>query len=243
MPVKTMPSVAAPGSPPVSKTVGVMGGMGPDATADFMSRVIRATPAVKDQDHLRMLIDNNPHVPNRQEALLRGGADPGPALASMARGLEAAGADFLVMPCNTAHAFAEAITAAVDIPLVSIIDVTVEACGDAAAIGVLATDGCIRAGVFQAALADRGARAVLPDDDETEALMRLITRIKAGDTDPGIADGMRALATALVARGAEVIIAGCTEIPLVLDADMVEVPLVSSTDALARATVAMARSA
>ena len=223
-----------------SRTVGVLGGMGPDATADFMSCVIRATPADKDQDHVRMLIDSNPHVPNRQEALLRDGEDPGPALASMARGLAAAGADFLVMPCNTAHAFADAITAAVDIPLVSIIDVTVDACGDAAAIGVLATDGCLSSGVFQAALTERGRRAVLPDEAETAALMGLITRIKAGDTGSGVADGMRELAAALIARGAEVIIAGCTEIPLVLDADRVDVPLVSSTDALARATVAMA---
>lgn len=227
----------------MTRTVGVLGGMGPDATADFMSRVIRATPARKDQDHLRMLVDNNPHVPNRQEALLRGGADPGPALASMAGGLEAAGADFLVMPCNTAHAFADAITAAVDIPLVSIIDVTVAACGDAAAIGVLATDGCITSGVFQEALAERGKRAVLPDDAETEALMRLITRIKAGDTGTDIADAMRTLAAALVARGADMIIAGCTEIPLVLKAEMVDVPLVSSTDELARATVAFAMAA
>lgn len=226
----------------MNKIVGVLGGMGPDATADFMSRVIRATPAEKDQDHLRMLVDNNPHVPNRQEALLRGGEDPGPTLAAMARGLEAAGADFLVMPCNTAHAFAHAITEAVDIPLVSIIDATVDACGDAGMIGVLATDGCIGSGVFQEALADRGRVAVLPDDVEMDALMRLIGRIKAGDTDPDVVAGMRAIAEALAVRGAEVIVAGCTEIPLVLDQGMLDVPLVSSTDALARATVAFALS-
>lgn len=224
----------------MNKIVGVLGGMGPDATADFMSRVIRATPAEKDQDHLRMLVDNNPHVPNRQEALLRGGEDPGPTLAAMARGLEAAGADFLVMPCNTAHAFVHAITEAVDIPLVSIIDATVDACGDAGMIGVLATDGCIASGVFQEALADRGRVAVLPDDVEMDALMSLIRRIKAGDTDPDIVAGMRAIAEALAVRGAEVIVAGCTEIPLVLDQGMLDVPLVSSTDALARATVAFA---
>lgn len=226
----------------MNKIVGVLGGMGPDATADFMSRVIRATPAEKDQDHLRMLVDNNPHVPNRQEALLRGGEDPGPTLAAMARGLEAAGADFLVMPCNTAHAFAHAITEAVDIPLVSIIDATVGACGDAGMIGVLATDGCIASGVFQEALADRGRVAVLPDDVEMDALMSLIRRIKAGDTDADIVAGMRAIAEALAVRGAEVIVAGCTEIPLVLDQGMLDVPLVSSTDALARATVAFALS-
>jgi len=226
----------------MNKIVGVLGGMGPDATADFMSRVIRATPAQKDQDHLRMLVDNNPHVPNRQEALLRGGEDPGPTLAAMARGLQAAGADFLVMPCNTAHAFVKAITEAVDIPLVSIIDATVDACGDAGMVGLLATDGCIASGVFQGALADRGRVAVLPDDVEVEALMSLVRRIKAGDTDPDVVAGMRAIAEALAVRGAEVIVAGCTEIPLVLDQGMLDVPLVSSTDALARATVAFALS-
>lgn len=224
----------------MKRIVGVLGGMGPEATVDFMSRVIRLTPADRDQDHLRMLVDSNPHVPNRQDALLRDGEDPGPALAAMARGLETAGADFLVMPCNTAHAFSDAIEAAVSIPLVSIIDVTVEACGRAAKVGVLATDGCLASGVFQLVLAERGKDAILPDAVETEALMRLVTRIKAGDTGADIADGMRNLAQALVARGAGVIIAGCTEIPLVLDAGMLGVPLVSSTEALARATVAFA---
>ena len=225
------------------KTVGVLGGMGPDATVDFMSKVIAATPADKDQDHLRMLVDSNPHVPNRQEALLRGGEDPGPALAAMAKGLETAGADFLVMPCNTAHAFKDAIIEAVDIPLVSIIDVSVDACAGAAAVGVLATDGCIASEVFQGAFASRGQAAILPDENELRELMRLITRIKAGDQGPDVSAGMRMLADALVARGAQTIIAGCTEIPLVLKPEVLDVPLVSSTDVLAAATVATARSA
>ena len=227
----------------MTRTIGVLGGMGPDATVDFMAKVVQATRAQKDQDHLRMLVDNNPHVPNRQAALLRGGEDPGPALADMARGLAAAGADFLVMPCNTAHAFKDAIVEAVDIPLVSIIDVTVEACGDAPAVGVLATDGCIASGVFQDALAGRGIDTLLPDDAQLQELMRLITRIKAGDRAADVAAEMLVLANALAARGAEAIIAGCTEIPLVLEPDMLDVPLVSSTDVLAEAAVATARSA
>ena len=227
----------------MTKTVGVLGGMGPDATVDFLSKVVRATPAEKDQDHLRILVDNNPQVPNRQDALLRGGEDPGPVLAAMARGLETSGADFLVMPCNTAHAFKDAIVAAVDIPLLSIIDVSVEACSGAAAIGLLATDGCLASGVFQDALARREIRTILPDAPETSALMDLITRIKAGKPGADVASGMLALAEALVARGADAIIAGCTEIPLVLTPEKLDVPFVSSTDALAAATVAMARSA
>ena len=227
----------------MTKTVGVLGGMGPDATVDFMFKVVAATPAGKDQDHLRMLVDSNPHVPNRQQALLHGGEDPGPVLAAMAQGLEAAGADFLVMPCNTAHAFGDAIVAAVDIPLISIIDVTVEACAGSSNVGVLATDGCIASRVFQDALEDRGMQAILPDAAETHQLMSLITRIKARDQDDEIAGAMRELADALVKRGAEVVIAGCTEIPLVLKPGMLDVPLVASTDVLAAATVAIARSA
>ena len=224
-------------------TVGVLGGMGPDATVDFMAKVIAATPAERDQDHLRMLVDNNPQVPNRQEALLCGGEDPGPALAAMAQGLEAGGADFLVMPCNTAHAFKHAILDAVAIPLLSIIDVTVDACEDFAAVGVLATDGCIASGVFQEALGARRLRAILPDEAELRELMHLISRVKAGDRGADVGAAMGALAGVLVARGADVIIAGCTEIPLVLDSAVLDVPLVSSTDVLAEATVAMARSA
>jgi aspartate racemase len=226
----------------MTRTVGVLGGMGPDATVDFMAKVIAATQAEKDQDHLRMLVDNNPQVPNRQAALLRGGEDPGPALAAMARGLEAGGAEFLVMPCNTAHAFKDAILDAVDIPLLSIIDVTVDACEDFAAVGVLATDGCIASEVFQRALAARRLRAILPDEAELRELMQLVTRVKAGDRGTDVGAAMGALAGALVARGADVIIAGCTEIPLVLDSGVLDVPVVSSTDVLAEATVAMARS-
>ena len=101
------------------KTVGVLGGMGPDATVDFMARVIALTEADRDQDHVRMLIDHNPHVPNRQKAILAEGEDPGPVLAEMAARLEANGADFLVIPCNTAYAFEDAILAATSIPLIS----------------------------------------------------------------------------------------------------------------------------
>jgi len=225
----------------MKRVAGVLGGMGPDATVDFMAKVIALTPAGKDQDHVRMLVDHNPGIPNRQAALLQGGEDPGPVLAAMAAGLEAAGADFLVIPCNTAHAFSDAITAAVGIPLVSIIDLTVDACAGNDAVGLLATDGCIASRVYQDALAARGIRVVLPETTEMQEIMRLVTAIKAGDRSDAVAAAMQAVAAALIARGAGAVIAGCTEIPLVLAAGMLEVPLVSSTDVLAAATVDIAR--
>ena len=227
-----------------NKIIGVLGGMGPDATVDFMSKVIGLTPADKDQDHIHMLVDHNPAVPNRQAAILADGEDPGPELAAMAVRLEAAGADFLVIPCNTAYVFTDAVIAATSVPLISIIDVTVsQAVAEGAkAAGVLATDGCLAAGVYQEALQQAGIKPVLPTEEETEQFMTLCYRIKAGYQGERVARNMTRLAEALVARGAEVIIAGCTEIPLVLKQSALDVPLISSTDVLAETTVALARS-
>lgn len=221
------------------RIAGVLGGMGPDTTVDFMAKVIAATPAARDQDHARLLVDQNPALPNRQDALLGDGDDPGPEMAAMALGLERAGADFLVMPCNTAHAFAPAIRDAVAIPLVSIIDVTVDACRGHEVVGVMATEGCVKAGLYQEALSAAGIRAVLPDDESVEEITRLAFAIKLGDRSPELSAGMQALAKALVAQGAGALVAACTEIPLVLSQDMLDVPLVSSTDMLARVTAAI----
>lgn len=225
------------------KTAGVIGGMGPEATVDFMARVIAATPASTDQEHVRLLVDQNPKVPSRQDARAGTGEDPGPAMAAMAKGLEQAGADFLVMPCNTAHAFAQSVRSAVSIPLVSIIDATVDACREYENVGVLTTPGCLEAGLYQDALATAGLTAVLPDETEVAEMMRLVAAVKAGDRNEAIARGMRSLAAALVDRGAQAVVAACTEIPLVLTPDMLDVPLVSSTDVLAEVTVAIATGA
>jgi aspartate racemase len=225
--------------------VGVLGGMGPDATVDFMAKVIAMTPAQGDQDHVHMIVDHNPAVPNRQAAILGGGEDPAPALVEMAKRLASAGADFLVIPCNTAYVFAESIVAAVDIPLISIIDVTIDAlrerAPEAATIGVLATNGCLAAGVFQDALSNAGLDVVLPDENELSRLMELIYGIKGGDQGEAVASAMAGIGRALETRGAQAIIAGCTEIPLVLDGSMLSVPLISSTDELARRTVELAK--
>ena len=228
----------------MQRVAGVLGGMGPVATVDFMAKVIALTDASCDQDHVRMLVDHNPHVPNRQDAILGDGEDPGPVLADMAADLESIGADFLVIPCNTAYVFEDAILAATHIPLISIIGVSIAAAQERAPgaerIGVLATDGCLKAGVFQAGLDAAGFAAELPTEDELREFMALISAIKAGKQTDETARKMAHLAEALVARGAGAVIAGCTEIPLVLDQDAVSVPLISSTDALAEITVQLA---
>jgi aspartate racemase len=225
------------------KIPGVLGGMGPEATVDFMAKVIALTPGEKDQDHIHMLVDHNPTVPNRQDAILGEGEDPGPALADMARRLETAGADFLVIPCNTAYVFEHAIIDAVDIPLVSIIDVTIDAIPESCdAVGLLATGGCLQAGVYQRGLEERQLAALEPTADEMLELMSAVNAIKAGKADAATGAALLALAQALIERGAGAIIAGCTEIPLALEQSMIEVPLLSSTDILAQRTVQLALS-
>lgn len=232
---------------PTRKTVGVLGGLGPEATLDFFAKVIRATPASCDQEHLHLIIDNNPQVPDRNRAIAGQGPSPGPALADMARRLEAAGAEFLVMVCNAAHAFAAEITQAVSIPLVSIIDETVAAAlrqrPQLTRTGVLAASGCLEAGLYQRAFAAQGVTALVLAGEQQARFMDLLYRIKAGDKGEAVKAGMLELALALHDRGAELIVAGCTEVPLVLAEGDLPCPLVSSSDVLAERTVAYATGA
>ena len=221
-----------------------MGGMGPDATVDFMARITAMTDSGRDQDHVHLIVDQDPTVPNRQEAIRTGVDDVSPHLATMARRLENAGADFLVMVCNTAHVFLDGVRQSTGIPFISIIDESmaevVRLRPDATAVGIMATDGCLKTGIYQDAVLASGRTPVVPDDAGVAELMRLITAIKAGDQSTAIAEGMESVARDLVERGADVIIGGCTEIPIVFEGDGFAVPVISSTDVLARKTIRLA---
>ncbi|MBA2695360.1 MAG: aspartate/glutamate racemase family protein, partial [Actinobacteria bacterium] len=141
-------------TPTLSKVVGVLGGMGPAATVDFYAKLVRHTPAQRDQDHLRVVIWADPTVPSRQEALLAGGTDPTPWLEEGVRHLVGSGAQIVVVPCNTIHAYLGPVLADQPVEFLSIIDTTVRAIQrrDARRVGLLATDGALASGVFQAAL-------------------------------------------------------------------------------------------
>ena len=225
-----------------SRTVGVLGGLGPQATVDFMARVLALTPAESDQDHIHLLVDQNPKVPNRQDAILHDGKDPSPAIVEMAQRLEGAGCDFLVMPCNTAHAWEVEIRTAASIPFLSIVDATVAAIPESVTqVGLMTTPAGLASDCYQRALFDRGIETIYHDSAGLDELMKLVYAIKVGDTGRDVAEAMRVLAEELVDRGAELIIFGCTEIPIVLDATVLAVPALSSTDELAKRTIAVAR--
>lgn len=222
------------------KTIGIIGGMGPAATVDLFAKLVAATDATTDQDHLRILIDNNPRIPNRNDAIAGTGPSPAPHLAAAARGLQEAGADVLVIACNTAHAFQNEIEAAVTVPLISMIEATADAAGKVDRVGVLAADGCRGAELYHQAFEKRGVVPLFLDDAAQADFMKLVFRVKAGDVGADVQRRMTSLAQTLYARGAKAIIAACTEVPLVLAPDAVAVPLINSTDALVSRTIAFA---
>lgn len=222
-------------------TAGVLGGMGPLATIDFMSMVIDHCPIVTEDDHVRLLVDQNPHIPNRQIVSNNKSNKIGSMLADGAKKLESSGVDFIVMPCNTAHMFSGDIKAEINIPFIHIVEETIneitEYFPDKVSIGIMATTACINAKIYQEGLSHKAKTCLLPDKYYQEECMKGIFSIKEGSKllDPSVI--LSLVANHLVEKGAEIIIAGCTEIPLVLKDKDLEVPLVSSTEVLAIKTI------
>ncbi len=223
------------------RTIGIIGGMGPAATVDFLGRLCAGSGARRDGDHPRILVDSNPHVPDRNAALAGRGASPGPALAAMARELARRGAMVLAMPCNAAHGWADEIEAALagsEARFVSILDAAVAALAGSTRVGILAIGATLSARLYQDRLAAAGIASI---ECDPARIQPLIDAIKAGDTGAALRAAMAEEAARLVARGADAVLAGCTEVPLVLAADAVAVPFVDATAALASATLARAR--
>jgi aspartate racemase len=225
--------------------IGVLGGMGPQATVDFLAKLIAATPVTHEQEHLRVRVDSNPKLPDRNQAIAGLGDSPGPELAEMALGLQHAGADFLVMACNTAHAFEPAIRQAITVPFVSMVAEACDACERAfphsRRVGILAAQGCLDTGLYQEELERRARATLILAPADQQRFMALLYRIKQGDLGPEVRAGMRALGEALGTAGADVIVAACTEVPLVLQEGDLSRPIVDATFNLAQRCVMYAR--
>ncbi len=222
-------------------TIGVLGGMGPEATILFMQKMLDAVPAGDDSDHVPLIVHNNTQVPSRIRALIEGdGEDPGPVLAEMARSLEAAGAEALAMPCNTAHRYARVIADAVSILFLDMVQLAVRKALDLTArgarIGVLGSPALKAAGVFQRPLADVGLSPVYGrDDDERLALIR---NVKKNGVSQDAADALQDAADHLASRDADVIMVCCTEFSLMADRLHTDVPLFDTLDVLVDSCVA-----
>lgn len=218
-----------------SLVLGVLGGMGPAATVDFLAKLQAFTPAKSDQDHIRVLVDINPKVPDRNAP----GSLAGPVLAEMAGALQGAGADVLAIACNTAHAYADLIQRASGLPLIDMIETAASAARDLGArrVGVLGTKGALR--LYREYLAAQAMGLVSLSPERQEAFMTTIYKIKGGDLGADVRGEMAAYAAELIAGGAEAVIAGCTEAPLALGAKDVGAPFIDAGELLARRCVAV----
>ena len=217
------------------KVIGILGGMGPLATADLFQKITLHTAASCDQEHPRVCIDSNTNIADRTAALLHGGADPRGEMIKSAQRLESIGADLLIMPCNTAHNFYDDVAASVNIPVLHMIALTRDAlkAKGVKCAGLLATDGTVQTGIYQRTFSGSSIDLLVPEGDDQAAVMDIIYNgVKAGDMNHD-ATAFRKACESLIARGAEVLILGCTELPPAFDIYHLDYPNVDPTLELA----------
>lgn len=226
------------------KVIGILGGMGPEATLDCFTKIIKNSPAKKDQDHLRVIIDSNPKVPDRTAAIIGNGESPTPILVEGCHALERAGADFIIIPCVSAHFFLNDVRDQINLPIISIYDAVAETIvkdhPKIKTVGLLGTTGTINGGLFQKRLACDGIQTIVSGDTTQSKIMDAIYDIK--NTQPArsreeITEDLIAAAESLISQKAEGIIAGCTEIPLALKQEHLPVPYFDALNILARTAI------
>jgi aspartate racemase len=228
------------------KIIGILGGMGPRATLDLAEKIVRCTPIKKEQDHCRIIIDNNPKIESRTDAILSGKTDKIiKQLSETAGNLEKAGADFILLPCNTAHYFLREIRKAVNIEVLDMLE------GTAVFIskkyprlkiaGVLGTPATCGMKLYHRALQAVGIDSLTPDEAGRKKVMTAITMIKEQEGRRRAGIILAAEAKKLVENGAEVVIAGCTEIPLALKEEDITAPLIDPAGILAAKAVGIVK--
>ena len=223
----------------MKKIVGIIGGMGPEATADFYMRLVKRTPAGRDQDHLHVIMDGNPAIPDRTESFLNESTATMDAVVESALRLEQMGAELLTMPCNSAHIWYDGIISQLTVPLINMVEEVFAAIRESGlrTVGLLGTAGALQSGLYERYAGD--VNLMVPTDDERERIHRAIYAVKAG-ARPDEGTGKRTLLEIITGyreRGAEGVILGCTETPLLVSQkDMPEFPVFDSTDILVEAT-------
>lgn len=224
------------------KTIGIMGGMGPLAAADLFTKITRLTAAQSDQEHIHVLVDSNTAIPDRTAAILSGGENPVPEMVRTALRLENMGADVLMMSCNTAHYFIDEVRKFTKLPVLNMLE---ETAAEAKArglkcVGLLATEGTCRTGIYDRAFAAQGVRVVKPSADLEKHIMDMIYKgIKAGLPEYPL-EGVNEAMAQLKAEGAECFILGCTELPLAFELYRIQADTIDPTEVLARRAIAFA---
>ena len=225
----------------VKKSIGILGGMGPLATADLFTKIVNMTKADCDNAHIRIYIDSNSSIPDRTRAILQGGNSPIPNMTDSLKKLELCGADCIIMPCNTAHYFLPELQKQTSIPFISMLEATALSCkekfpGKTAAI--LATKGTLLSGLYSDVLEKHDVSYIIPNDDEKDALMRVIyDGIKANAEPEKYKADLFNVVNQMIKRGADYFILGCTELPLAAQLTNLDAPTIDPTAELAKAAI------
>lgn len=219
----------------MEKTLGILGGMGPMATADLFKKIVSLTKADCDNDHIRVYIDSNARIPDRTQAILYGGESPLPYMLESAKKLEAIGADCLIMPCNTAHYYYDELTKAVHIPFLHLIEEAAKCVPEGRHPGLLATSATAQTGLYARAVEKYGFELVVPDEEHQALCMDCIHQVKAGQTPDRAVFG--SIMQNLRDRGADIFIMGCTEIPLIFEWLDLKDDAIDAPEALAKAAI------
>jgi aspartate racemase len=220
------------------KTIGVLGGMGPEATGWFFQRLVELTPAQSDQQHIPIIIYNQPQIPDRTRAILAQGESPVTALKKGIAVLQNAGVEFICIPCNTAHHYFPELLKVANVPIINLIDCVVEygmkTMPRLQKVGLLATIGTIKASLYQNAFARHNVDVILPEDWELNDLQSILNRLKSKNRE---SFAVQKMAEGLVDRGAEAVILGCTELSLIAAELNLPVAIFDSTEILAQKAV------
>ncbi len=230
------------------KIIGILGGMGPEATLDLYGKIIKATPAAKDQDHLRVIIDSNPKIPDRTPAIIAEGENPVPAMLASGKTLESAGVDFIIIPCISAHFFLGELQQGLKVPILSAFDAVTnkisQEFSDVKTVGLISTTGTIQGGKFAQRLLQDSIVTVVPDDNDQKTVMNAIYHIKGtqqSDVRRQCKADLIRVSQNVIKLGAQGIIAGCTEIPLELKAEDLPIPYFNPLQILAETAVSNAQ--
>ncbi len=223
--------------------LGIFGGMGPEATADLYKQVIKLTPATKDQDHIPTLMYSMPQIPDRMASIRNDDLKLVPFLVDGLKRLENAGASYIAIPCNTVHYFFNQMQEAISIPIINMIKETVNEISikypDLKSIGLLATTATIETKLYENELVSKGYKVIVPDNNMMQNVMKAIFGIKAGIDNQLNEDLLAAAGHQVIDKGAELIVLGCTEIPIAFNTERVNVPVVNATKVLAERAIQM----
>ena len=223
------------------KVVGIIGGMGPGATALLFEKIISYTDAELDSEHIHIIIDNNTEIPDRTTAILNGEDTPAVRICESGKKLEQCGADLILIPCNTSHYFYPYIQENLTVPVVNMIEETAKECiaRGYTKVGILATTGTCRTRIYERELEKAGISPICPDDEGQKRVMEIIyDQVKAGKPINGAI--LQETLGKMTAEGVQAFILGCTELPMVFKDGDFNCRFIDSLDVLARKAVTLA---